>query len=297
MSLLCERQMLNGIELNKENKFFWRGSDRPNFLPIVTQAVFCQEDIDRCHSASWQMLCLVVIDILNNGRYKVLDKIGATIILESFDIIMKDLVNYYNNEQTLFPDILPAIPQVIVSAYSVALDQSLNDLSQQFEAALKKNRLNGVIPYVYKYLSLLNSCVFNLRYPAVPAFRWNQSVGGAYDPRRWCYVDGDGNVISNEKTLDQSVPYKDYDIVFRKIDMRQEGYYLLSEFDGYLLHQLKNQSFTSLLEDTYLYFMHGLLDNHRVMASSSNKFRNKQNWESGGDVTIYYLYDKQWLYM
>ena len=293
MDLLCEWQMLKSIGLNDDNMFYWDGDDRPQFLPIVSQ-IFQHANIDRCHSASWQMLCMVVIDMLNRGRFLFLGELGATWGLLTLNKIMRNLVQYYNNERTLFSGILPAIPQGIESMYFKNLDKKQEALSEAYASALRNNRLASVKVPANNYLKQLNSCVFNLRYPAKPAYCWNQSVGGAYDPRRWCYVDENGTVLSDEKNSNKSVSCINYSPVFGKIGMCQKGYYLLSEFDGYLLFQLHDQFIASLLEDVYLYFAHGLLDGHRVMASSSNEFMNTQRWESGGDVFIYYLYNNQW---
>ena len=52
-----------------------------------------------------------------------------------------------------------------------------------------------------QFLSHLNSCPYNLRYPVNVNVNWNQAVGEDFDPRMWCYVDAAGNVISNDRSL------------------------------------------------------------------------------------------------
>lgn len=295
MDVLCMPQVLNSIKLDTNNVFYWEGSDRPNFLPIVTQEVFCQENTDRCHSVSWQMLCNIVIDILNGGKTSFLSfNTYAEWGFWFLNKTMGKLVPYYKKEQPLYPNILPAITEGIENKYFDRLDDLQYALAKGYETALKKNEWQSVKGLAYQYLERLNSCIFNLRYPAVPDYDWNQSVGGAYDPRRWCYVDGKGNVLSDEKNPTQTIDCKNYSSVFRAIGKCNEGYYLLSEFDGFLLRKMHHKNLVAILKEPHLYFAHGLLDGHRVMASSGNEFENTQNWKPDGDANIYYLYKNQW---
>lgn len=291
--ILYEPQMIGAVYylLGKFNNRF---SDRPEFISLVTDEMFSEPGLDRCHSASWKTLCAVFLDILNKAvsikstRKK---ELSSTLNgIGNLTRIMLNLEDYVEDDSPTLPLRLP----LFNANYSNELTSAKDNLCAEYIHFVYggSSLISLVCDAASEYLKKLNSCVFNLRYPANPDAHWNQSVGDLYDMRSWCFVDGSGTVRSDEKQLGQNILWSNYPKLQAK-GIVGPGFYLLSDFDGYLLHSLYDRSITYYLSNPKINYEYGMIGTNMVLPSSSNRYR-LGTWVSNGKTNIYYWYGNQW---
>lgn len=239
--------------------YVWSGN-RPNFTDVAYTALPTGEQVrDRCHSVSWETLVAITLDILNYGwkmdeRQKYEAEYGINFLTNT----MIGLKYFYEDEELIEDGDM--------------YEEGLLIASRELQRAYRKQE--NVDIRATSYLRTLNSCIYNLRYEERPEYHWNRSVQGAYDPRKWCFVNETLQVVNDETgRLGTPVSVTNYSAFDGKPEVTQSGFYLTHQFDGFLLRRLWDQRITDLLDSVKIYIYHGLdAEGNAVMASSSNEF-------------------------
>lgn len=228
---------------------------------------------DRCHSFSYWGMTKVCCDYLNNPCRD--DQLILVLIDVLGSWLSKKIVLSWNRAL-----------QTAVAKY----EANLNDVWKRVKDNLDMDNLN-------KLLEVLNSSVLNLRFPANNSLHWNRSVSNCYDVRDWCYVDANLHVISDQDslgTLDEDIDNYSPLVSF-PVKPQQEGFYLKSMLDHFLLYGLCVVGYHLQDPHGYLFFSMGQDNGVPYLASSSNNFpKPVVEGEFPGTIYIYNWDDNTW---
>lgn len=277
--------LLGGIRWNGQKKKFEIDQERPGFKSFITNYMNLPR-VNRCHSVSFYLLSAVLCDLANNSESP-----------EDFKAAVGYLAETFGAGVAGYPVPNENIPDKSKRDYLNQLDAYTAELQEAAENAVNGSDFKNEL---LNFLSHLNSCPFNLRYPSKPTVNWNQSVGDTFDPRMWCYVNEDGKVISDD-TMFKLRPVS-VEAYCRKRGLaatqvrENNGFYILNARDGYLLGRLIDMGqFLSeeYLEDPPLKLTQSIEDEIPYLASSSNMYPVKKDVEY--EDSAYYWYLNQWM--
>lgn len=162
--------------IQKSGNYYSKGKTRPGFETWVYEAlpgVGVYEGEARCHFVSFEAIQYILVEILN--RYA------------------------KRNSQKTFLQAIRAFAQIFLDFYKD--EEYKNKVNAKIDAVWRAFRVNMTLgggedlflAEINQYLSYLNSCPGNLRFPFVPSTgnSWNSSIGRCYDPGEWsCWYQG-----------------------------------------------------------------------------------------------------------
>lgn len=212
---------------------------RPAFKKFVRR--YMNTGQNRCHSISFYLLSVLMCDFAN-----FLPTVNAfQAAVTHMELTFGTGIAAVNGT---------GIPIRIRNTYINQLINYGNKLRTGIGNAQTKDQVENPLS---QFLSHLNSCPFNLRYPGNPGANWNQAVGECFDPKMWCYADAAGNVVSDDRSLNvPGVPLLQYCQTSRFLLGRSPavgaGFYVLSQGDGYLLARMFDLARQGFLSAQYL---------------------------------------------
>lgn len=274
----------------KENKFVWTGTSRPNFDGIAN-FVFKGGDGDKCHSISWFTMKKLVLEQLNSLADS---QDRAVNVLQAFHYIFLVMsIRVFRDTKSM--------------AMAAACYYSIRTITETFEG-LKKSICTGdtdeIAEKANSYLCSLFSAVGNLRLPnetkdGNKALNWNQSVGPAYDPREWAYIE-EGRVLYDNTGKDlgkDGKPYAEYERWNGDLKPEQTGFYLLNSLDHCILSRLLSENMGGGQASQFLCMYTGCDPSGKaILVSSSNEMEKPDKWDEC-DKPIYFVdaYTNTWV--
>lgn len=280
-------EMLGKIYWDPQNNQYDIDNRRPAFKKLIRR--FMNNGQNRCHSISFYLLSVLLCDFANHLPMAMAFQNAVTHMEQTFGNGIAVFFQWGGN-----------IPQNVRRIYLNQLRNYANRLRNKIGRAQSADQIENELS---QFLSHLNSCPFNLRYPGNPGVNWNQAVGEAFDPRMWCYVDTNGNVISDDTSLNlPGNPLQAY-CQNRNLWARQpavgSGFYIPDARDGYFLNRMMDlwaQGFLSqqYLANPQLEIMTSVTGPGGVpyIASSSNLYALQP--PNGFQSTVYYWFGGQW---
>lgn len=227
---------------------------RPDFISL-TKSVFSEKYRDRCHSVSWESLLSITIDLLY-------DATGAG--LQYFTNSMLSMSLFWS----------PAIRVFCAADKGDRYRKQLEICSRNLIKQVQTQNPNPIALSATSFLTTLNSCIYNLRYPDCQSYHWNQSVGSAYDPCAWFFVNESKKVVNDQTgVFSQPKDFSEYGPLHGHPVPSGPGFYLPSLYDTCMFNRLYSQSLTSYLHSVHIFINHGVdADGHFIIPSSSNRF-------------------------
>lgn len=287
-----EFQMVGKIFWDPQNRQFDIDNKRPAFKRFVRR--YMNNGQNRCHSISFYLLSVLLCDFSNNLNQATLQAairhMQATF---GYGIGM----NYSG----------AAIPWRSSVTYIRQLNNYVTRLCNKINRAAGPHLIENELS---QFLSHLNSCPYNLRYPVNVNANWNQAVGEDFDPRMWCYVDAAGNVISDDQSLTPApTAFGNYCAARGRGALPAvvgAGFYLLEKADNFLVSRMFDLATQGFLSQQYLNAPQLFLSssvttangnipaNVPYLPSSSNNYPVQANNPFQANIYFYDTFSRQW---
>lgn len=251
-------------------------SGRPEFSEEV-QATFQGVHDDICHSISWYTMKKAVQHYINHCR------------------AVEDVLCYIDNFNNIFGVLSTQyIDNTENNEKKYIKGAQWKDMAALFADMKYTNPVNfqNISKRIVPLMELWFSALCNLR----PLNRrnlsgysingnWNRSVGTAYDPREWVYIDKDQricNAYTGEDFGPYGLGYTEYEFAGNEWTFPEpllEGFYLLNNIDHFILTKLLGMGVSSGWAGKPVVWMFtGEDQNYRYLASSSNQMEKPEKW-------------------
>jgi hypothetical protein len=211
---------------------------------------------DICHYLSYSTIEAALCKCINEKNIKCLDYLIQSVFL-----------NGGNNESFYH-----YVPNIINEIIEILHNENRDINTNNYISLL----LNSLMIY-------FNNSISNLRYGDSS---WNQSIGNAYDPSKWCYVNSENKIVRancdlTQFTFEDNQPNKG------------EGFYLINKEDGDRINLICK---IKPYKDYPIFLYTGKDSNGPFLYSSDNNFNNpKEEAELCPEyIYIYYMVGNSW---
>ncbi len=286
--------------LSMVGKIFWDpqsgqfdiDNKRPAFKKFVRR--YMNNGQNRCHSISFYLLSVLLCDFSNN-----LNPAALQAAIRHMETTFGNGIAW-NYSGTPIPW---GANNTYIRQLNNYTTKLCNKIRRAAGPALIENELS-------QFLSHLNSCPYNLRYPVNAGVNWNQAVSEDFDPRMWCYVDVNGNVVSDDRSLPRPMQTTLQVYCTARGMVRPapvgDGFYLPDTGDGYLMcrmFDLAAQGYLSLryLNAPQLFLSSSVTTangnipaNVPYLPSSSNNYPVQAVNPFPADIYFYNVFTAQW---
>lgn len=280
-------QMVGKIYWDPANGQFYIDNKRPAFKKCVTR--YMNNGQNRCHTISFHLLSVLLCDFANNlNQNKFISAVNH--MKTTFGV---GIQGFYNGG---------GIPRRSVTTYSNQLVNIVAKLVNKIRTSQGGAQIENPLS---QFLSHLNSCPYNLRYPVNANVNWNQAVGEAFDPRMWCYVDGNGDVVSDDRSLPRlfRTNLQAYCAGRGMANMPADvgaGFYLLDRGDCYLMRRMFGLAARGFLSQMFINNPQLFLSTSvsatgvEYLPSSSNNYPVQLNNPFQASIYYYDMFTNQW---
>lgn len=190
--------------------------------------------------------------------------------------------SYYNIEKAFCFNLNNHNTDAIKSLFSIVTDNDGTLMSELFAKmdVLEQNKYTNVI-LLNTILGILNNAPANLK---TGDASWNSSLGNAFDSLQWVY-----------KEDDTIIKYDDKFKLNEELYLPEDGFYLLHESDGKMLHRLINEVPTYDEDILSIYTARRDNDDSPFIYCSSNKIKFVPTDNSYASAEkIFYLFEENW---
>lgn len=194
-------------DIRKSGSLYTKGRNRPGFETLVYRALpgeGVNAGAARCHFVSFEVIQSILLEILNRYAKKNTQQEFYAAICDFAQIFL----DFYVDQE--YKDKVTDKIRAVWSAFRVKM--TFGGFEERF------------LTEINQYLSYLNSCPGNLRFPFDTSVgnSWNSSIGSVYDPGGWsCWYQG----------VEVSNPFGSYYAISINVDLGQVEVRLSAE-DG-----------------------------------------------------------------